>query len=308
VERIEAGVCVDDQGTADQAHRRLAHRAVLVSAVGLLATGTLELALGYMTGSVALLGDALHNLADVSTSAVVFVGLWVSKRRPSPAYSYGYERAEDLAGLGIALVIWGSAVFAGYESYHKLVSGAGTSHVGIGIVAALIGVFGNLAVSVFKARIARRIHSITLAADAHHSWLDMLSSAGALLGLVGVGLGYSWADPVAGAVVTLFICRVGFEVTSQIVHHLMDGVDPEDLSRAHAAASGVPGVHNVVVRGRWMGRSLLLEIEGHLEDDLSLSAAQLLGHRVEQVIRQAVPAVRNVRWFAQAASATQVPP
>src|SRR5260221_7222684 len=108
---------VTDAATHDEAaHRRLAHRAVVVSALGLFATGAIELALAVFTGSVALLGDALHNLADVSTSLVVFVGLWVSKRKPTTTYPYGYERAQDLAGLGIALVIWSSAVFPGYES------------------------------------------------------------------------------------------------------------------------------------------------------------------------------------------------
>jgi cation diffusion facilitator family transporter len=101
----------------------------MVSALGLALTGGLELGLALFTGSVALLGDALHNLADVSTSVVVFVGFRISKRPPSRSYPYGYERAEDLAGLGIALVIWGSAVFAGYESYRKFVSDATTAHV-----------------------------------------------------------------------------------------------------------------------------------------------------------------------------------
>ena len=121
-----------------------AHRAVVVSALGLAATGAIELAVAVFTGSVALLGDALHNLADVSTSLVVFVGFFVSKRAPTPRHPYGYERAEDLAGLGVALVIWSSAVFAGYESYEKLVSNAGTAHLGAGMVGAAVGLVGNL--------------------------------------------------------------------------------------------------------------------------------------------------------------------
>jgi cation diffusion facilitator family transporter len=120
----------------EAAHRRDANRAVGVSAIGLALTGGIELGLAIFTGSVALLGDALHNLSDVSTSAVVFLGFRISKRRPTTAYPYGYERAEDLAGLGVALVIWGSAVFAGVESYFKLIGNAGTSHVGIGMAGA----------------------------------------------------------------------------------------------------------------------------------------------------------------------------
>lgn len=284
---------------SDRVHRRLAHRAIAISAVGLAATGAIELAIANLTGSVALLGDALHNLADVSTSLVVFVGFFVSRRPPTPRHPYGYERAEDLAGLGVAAVIWASAVFAGYESYEKLVSHAGTAHVGAGFAAGAVGLIGNLAVSIYKARIARRIHSATLAADAKHSWLDMLSSVGALVGLAGVALGYRWADPLAGAIVTLFICHVGFEVTGEVMHHLLDGVEPEDTAAARAATLRIDGVHDASVRGRWMGRSLVLEVEGVVDGDTPLGSTLEIGQRVELAVRAAVPHVRTVRWLVQ---------
>ncbi|HEX4456623.1 MAG TPA: cation diffusion facilitator family transporter [Polyangia bacterium] len=287
----------------EDAHRRAANRAVLVSAVGLALTGGLELALAVFTGSVALLGDALHNLADVSTSAVVFIGFRVSKRAPSRAYPYGYERAEDLAGLGIALVIWGSAVFAAIESYRKFESHAGTSHLGVGMIAAGLGMVGNFAVARYKAHVAKRIQSVTMAAEAQHSWLDVLSSVGALVGLVGVAGGYRWADPLAGCAVTLFICHVGYEVTEQMVHHLMDGVAPQHLAAAETAVRGLPGVRDVRVRGRWMGRSLVLEVEGELPATTSLAEAHALATAVENAVHAAVEEARVVRWQPVVAAA-----
>jgi cation diffusion facilitator family transporter len=285
--------------THDEAiDRAAAHRAILFSALGLAFTGGVELLLALYTGSVALLGDSLHNLADVSTSIVVFVGLRVSKRPPSRTYPYGYERAEDLAGLGIALVIWGSAAFAGWESWQKFVSRAGTAHLRVGMVAAVLGMVGNFAVSKYKAHIARRIQSMTLQADAQHSWLDVMSSLGALIGLFAVALGYRWGDPVAGGFVTLFICQVGWEVTTQIVYHLMDGVEPEHLVAAEAAARSVAGVRSVSVRGRWMGRSLMLEVDGELEASTTLEAARRIGNEVEDVVHAAVKQARRVRWTA----------
>lgn len=282
-------------------HRRAANRAILVSAIGLALTGGIELALAFFTGSVALLGDALHNLADVSTSIVVFVGFRVSKRQPSRTYPYGYERAEDLAGLGIALVIWGSAVFAGYESYQKFVSRAGTTHLTVGMTAAVIGMLGNLVVARYKAHVATRIQSVTMAAEAHHSWLDMLSSAGALLGLIGVALGYRWADPLAGCAVTLFICHVGYEVTEQVVHHLMDGVDAEHLAAAETAVRQLPGIRAARVRGRWMGRSLMFDVEGELDGNTSLAEASALARRVEDAVHNAVEEARQVCWIPRSA-------
>ncbi|MCU1280360.1 MAG: cation efflux family protein [bacterium] len=282
-------------------HRRAANRAVVVSAIGLALTGGIELALALFTGSVALLGDALHNLADVSTSIVVFIGFRVSKRPPSRTYPYGYERAEDLAGVGIALVIWGSALFAGYESYRKLVSRAGTAHLTVGMLAAVLGMIGNLLVARYKAHVAKRIQSVTMAAEAQHSWLDMLSSAGALLGLVGVALGYRWADPLAGCAVTLFICHVGYEVTEQVVHHLMDGVDAGHLAAAEAAVARLSGIRGVRVRGRWMGRSLLLDVEGELDGTMSLKDASALACQVEDAVHAAVEEARIVCWIPRSA-------
>jgi len=277
--------------------RAAAHRAIVVSALGLALTGSVELIIALYSGSVALLGDALHNLADVSTSAVVFVGLLVSKRPASRRFPYGYERAEDLAGLGISLVIWASAVFAGVESYRKLVSRAGTSHLGAGMAAAVLGMAGNLAVSRYKRRVARRIQSVTLEAEAQHSWLDTISSFGALVGLVGVAAGWRWADPIAGCVVTLFICRVGWEVTSSILEHLMDGIEPEHLTAAEEAASSVAGVLGARARGRWMGRRLILEIEGELAPDTGLASAGELGRSVQEAVHAAVPQARRVDWI-----------
>jgi divalent metal cation (Fe/Co/Zn/Cd) transporter len=129
----------------DEDERRQANRAVAVSAIGLDVTGLAELLLALLTGSVGLLGDAIHNLSDVSTSAVVFLGFRLSRRPPTERYPYGLERAEDLAGVGIAVVIY------------QLVAW-------------------------YKLTVGRRINSATLIADARHSWLDALSSAGALAG------------------------------------------------------------------------------------------------------------------------------
>jgi len=127
-------------GTRDDAQeRRQANQAVVVSAIGLAATGIVELVLAVLTGSVGLLGDAIHNLSDVSTSAVVFLGFRLSRNGPTERYPYGLDRAEDLAGIGIAVVIWASAVFAGYESIRKLVDHGTTSHVALGAADASSG-------------------------------------------------------------------------------------------------------------------------------------------------------------------------
>jgi cation diffusion facilitator family transporter len=282
-------------------HRRAANRAVGFSAVGLALAGCVELFLALLSGSVGLLADALHNLSDVSTSAVVFLGFAVSKKEPSAAYPYGYERAEDIAGLGVALVIWASAVFAGVESYRKLVGHGTTSYLGAGMVGAVVGIVGNQAVARYKRRVGERIQSATLQADARHSWLDAVSSVGALVGLVAVALGYRIGDPLAGFAVTVFIAHVGYEVTRELLRHLMDGVDPDVLAEAKRAAESVAGVREATLSGRWTGRTLRLDVAARLDPSSTVGDAARLGEAVEDAVFHAVEEARVVRVIPTAA-------
>jgi cation diffusion facilitator family transporter len=285
----------------DAADRRDANRAVAVSAAGLAATGVIELVLGVLTGSVGLLGDAIHNLSDVSTSAVVFLGFRLSRRPASERYPYGLERAEDLAGVGIAIVIWASAAFAGYESVRKLVEHGHTAHVGAGIAGAVLGIVGNQVVARYKLTVGKRIGSATLVADARHSWLDALSSAGALAGLVAVAAGQPWGDPVAGLAVTAFICHVGYDVTADVTRRLADAVDPEVIRAAEAAAGSVPGVVHAHARARWTGRTLRVEIEGWVDPAMTARDADALGRQVAVAIAAQLPAAGSLTWATRAA-------
>ncbi|HEY0813493.1 MAG TPA: cation diffusion facilitator family transporter [Pseudonocardia sp.] len=288
----------------DTEERRQADRAVGISAIGLAITGLLELVVAIFTGSVALLSDALHNLSDVSTSAVVFLGFRISRHTASERYPYGLERAEDLAGLGVALVIWASAVFAGYESVQKLISQQPTQHVGAGIAAAVIGIVGNQLVARYKLRVGRRIQSATLISDARHSWLDALSSGGAVIGLIAVAAGQPWGDPVAGLAVTLFICHVGWEVTTDIGRRLLDGVDADIITAAEEAAATVPGVAHAHARARWTGRTLRIDVEGWVRPDMPVSAADTLGQRVADALYNAIPEARAVTFSPRAMPTT----
>src|ERR1700728_1079019 len=101
-----------------------------------------------------------------------FSGSGCRHRRPPGASRMALERAEDLAGIGIAVVIWASALFAGAESVRKLIEHGHTTDIGWGIVGAVVGILGNQLVARYKLRVGQRIGSATLVADAKHSWLD----------------------------------------------------------------------------------------------------------------------------------------
>src|SRR6266516_568156 len=104
----------------DESNRRRAMRAVVVSSLGLLVTSAFEISITVLSGSVALLSDALHNLGDVFTTVGVYFGFRASRKQPTRRYPYGYGRAEDLTGIVIVIAIWSSAALAGWQSYGGL--------------------------------------------------------------------------------------------------------------------------------------------------------------------------------------------
>lgn len=279
----------------DEANRQRAMRAIIVSSLGLLVTSAFELLITVLSGSVALLSDALHNLGDVFTTVGVYFGFRASRRPPSERYPYGYGRAEDLAGIVILAAIWTSAALAAWQSYEKLVSGRGTTHLGLGMLAAAIGILGNQLVARYKLRVGREIKSAPLLVDARHSWLDAIASGGALAGLIGVAAGFPVADPIAGFAIAVLIVHIGIDATRDVAGRLMDRNDEELTAAIRVVAQEVPGVIAVSeVRARWLGRDVEARVLIQLPATLTLAQAHDVAHRVQEAVRAGVPDVREV--------------
>lgn len=293
--KLGSEVAHSDQSGRDEANRRRAMRAILFSSLGLLLTSTFELFITALSGSVALLSDALHNLGDVFTTVGVYFGFRASKKLPTARYPYGYGRAEDLGAIAIVAAIWGSAVLAGWQSYDKLVSHRGTSHLILGMVAASIGIVGNQVVARYKLKVGRDINSAPLIVDARHSWLDAIASAGALIGLIGVALGFRAADPIAGFAITALIIHIGIDATRDVASRLMDVHDEDVGTAVRDAALMVTGVLDVGdVRVRWLGRELEVRLLVRLPPDTPLAQAHDVAHEVRERVRAEVPDVREV--------------
>ena len=289
----------DEAEARDRQSRTKAMRAILISSGGLTLTSLLELIIALVSGSVALLADALHNLGDVFTTVGIYFGFRMSRRAASSRYPYGYGRAEDLAGVVVVAAIWVSAGIAFFQSYEKLISGRPTTELGFGMAAAVIGIVGNQIVARYKSRVGRQINSAPLIVDAKHSLLDSAASAGALVGLIGVALGVPQADPIAGFAIGLLIVHIGLDATKEVAERLMDANDEEvvtSVERAAAAVVGVERVHDV--RARWLGREVEIRLAIELAPDLSLREANAISDQVERGVRAVVQDICDLAVFA----------
>ena len=237
-------------------------RALWISLTVLAATAVLQAIVVAFSGSVALLGDTLHNAADALTAVPLAVAFVIGRRPPTRRYTYGYGRAEDLAGVVIVLIIAASSALAAYEAVSRLAHPQPVTNLPAVAVAAVIGFAGNELVARYRVRVGRKIGSAALVADGLHARTDGFTSLAVLLGVGGVALGWDWADPVVGLLITVAILAVLRQAAREIYRRLMDAVDPALVDQAEQALRAVPGVLDVgQVRLRWIGHHLRAECE-----------------------------------------------
>lgn len=283
---------------------RTGMRALWVSLLVLGATAGFQAVVVAMSGSVALLSDTLHNVADALTAVPVGIAFLLGRRAATRRFTYGFGRAEDVAGVVVVLVIAASAVAAGVESARRLANPTGIEHLWAVAVAAVVGFTGNEIAAQVRIRTGRRIGSAALVADGLHARTDALTSLAVLLSVGGAAVGWRWADPVVGLLITVAIAMVTWTAAGQILARLMDAVDPALVDTAYRSLATMPDIDAVDrVRLRWIGHCLHAEVDLTVADTLSLRQAHELAHQVEHRLRHAIPRLDTATVHAYPARA-----
>lgn len=265
-------------------------RAVKISLVALLVTALAQAAVVVLTGSVALLADTIHNFSDALTAIPLWIAFALGRRAPSSRYTYGYGRAEDLAGVVIVVMIALSAVLAGYESIHRLVDPRTLSHAWVVVVAGLVGFAGNELVAVYRIRVGRQIGSAALVADGLHARTDGFTSLAVVLGALGVLAGFPLADPLVGMLITVAILFVLKGAAVDMYRRLMDAVDPDLVAAAEHTLEQTPGVREVEsVRLRWIGHRVYAEVGVVVDAELTVVEAHDIATDAHHRLLHGVP-------------------
>ncbi|MFE4971730.1 cation diffusion facilitator family transporter [Kitasatospora sp. NPDC056651] len=265
-------------------------RTLWTSLAVLGATALLQAVIVVLSGSVALLGDTVHNAADALTAVPLGIAFLLGRRAANRRYTYGYGRAEDLAGVAIVLTVAASAVFTAVTAAERLLHPRPVDHLVAVAAAALVGCLGNEWVARYRIRTGRRIGSAALVADGVHARTDGLTSLAVLAGAAGAGLGLRWADPLVGLLITAAILWVLRGSVREVGRRLMDGVDPGLVDAAEEALRAVDGVRGVgALRMRWIGHSLRAEADVVVDGELTVVAAHRVAEAAERALIRAVP-------------------
>jgi cation diffusion facilitator family transporter len=279
-ETISAALDASDEGI----------RALKISLAALTVTAFLQVVIVAFSGSVALLADTIHNFVDALTAVPLGIAFWLGRRPATTRYTYGYGRAEDLAGIFIVAMIALSAVVALWEAIMRFLNPSDVRNVGWVLVAGIIGFAGNELVAIYRIRVGRRIGSAALVADGLHARTDGLTSLAVVLGAIGVAAGWQLADPLVGLVITVAIVVVLKDAARDIYRRLMDSVDPGLVERVREVLAGVSGVEKVdTVRIRWVGHELWAEADIISDCELDLGAAHGIAEEAHHRLLHEIP-------------------
>jgi cation diffusion facilitator family transporter len=265
-------------------------RALWISFAALGVTTLIQAVVVAVSGSVALLGDTMHNASDALIAIPLVVAFVLGRRPPNRRYTYGYGRAEDLAGIVIVALIAASSVLVAWEAAGRLLHPHRASNLIAVAAAALAGFTGNEVVARYRVRVGRKIGSAALVADGLHARADGFTSLAVLVGAGGVAIGWIWADPVVGLLITVAILAILRQAAREIYRRLMDAVDPAMVDQAEqvlAATQGVLGVGHV--RLRWTGHQLRAECEVVVDEDSTALQAHEVAVRAEHRLLHAMP-------------------
>ena len=244
-------------------------RALVVSLGVLAVTASAEIAVVAASGSVALFSDAIHNFADALTALPLWLAFSMGRRRPNRRFTYGYGRAEDLAGIVVVAAIALSAAVAAWEAVLRIRHPHDVHHLPFVMAAAVIGMLGNELVAVYRIRVGRQIGSAALVADGLHARTDGLTSLAVLLGA---------------------ILLVLVDAGRRVWERLMDAVDPALVEQAQSLLSAVEGVEDVGdLRIRWIGHRLHAEARITVDRDLGIAEAHDISERAHHELLHHLP-------------------
>ena len=279
--------------TAAQPHNRARSRAAAVSIVSNTLLIALKVAAGILTGSVAILTEALHSGIDLLASLIAFFSVRRAEEPADASHRYGHEKFENAAAAAEGmLILAGSAVIV-YAAIRSLLAGPELENLGIGIVVIGFASVANLAVSSWLFRKARETSSPALEGDAAHLRTDAYTSIGVLVGLALVSVtGEHWLDPVVALLIAGAIVITGVRITMGSLRVLVDEALPDDELRSIRECieafgdRGVVGYHQL--RTRQAGSRRYVDLHVQFRSGTSLEDAHRLGHELQDAIQHEI--------------------
>ena len=275
---------------------QMAKRVSWITMLGNVLLTAVKAGVGVISQSSALLADAIHSASDIATTVVVLYSMRISKLPPDPEHPYGHGRAESIGAKVLSIILVMAGLSMGYSALKRLAVGEYGIPGSIALGAILLSIVVKEAMYQYTARVGKKISSPALMADALHHRSDAFSSVAAFFGVMGARLGFPILDPLAAAVVAVFIIKMGVDVFRTSLDELMDAqVNSTLQGEVHQCAAGIIGVEHVDdVRVRQYGPHHVVDIKISVDKQLTVEAGHQIAAEVKSTLRGELPSIGDV--------------
>ncbi|HEY5622262.1 MAG TPA: cation diffusion facilitator family transporter [Gammaproteobacteria bacterium] len=264
-------------------------RIILIEGAANLVVLFAKLFVGLATGSLAVLGDAIHSLTDVANNVVAWVVIRMSAKPADREHPYGHRKFEGLAVFVLATLLAVLAVELGIHALRREADGPSMQPWTLPLMLSVLAI--NITLSIWQRYWARRLDSTILLADANHTFSDVLTTVVVILGWQLSARGFLWLDTLCALGVSAFVLYLAFSLFKRVTPVLLDemAVAPEMLSATIAAVPGVDDVRRV--RSRWIGSASAVDVIITVAPTMSTTES----HRVAEAVESAVEAEFGAR-------------
>lgn len=254
-----------------------------------------KIAAGIIGRSNAMIADGVHTLSDVLTTFIVLAGLKISSKEADEKHQYGHEKYESVFAkiLSILLLLTGGLI--GFESFKILISGVVTKPKSIALIAAIISIIVKEAMYWYTIKVAKKIKSISMEADAWHHRSDALSSIGTFLGILGASLGFPALDPIAGIIVSIFVIKVGVELYIKSVKELTDESASEQLIiEMKEKICSIEGVEEIKsLKSRIFGNKIYVDLEIFVDQNITVKEGHDIAEKVHDKLEREIRDIKH---------------
>ena len=252
---------------------------------------------GILGKSSVMIADGLHSASDIITSMGVLIGNYISSKPFDKEHNYGHEKAETLVSFLLSIILVGVALSIGYEASKSLFNIEGIAiPTLLPLVVSIISILIKEYQYRITIRIAKKINSPALKADAWHHRSDALSSIAAFVGIGGAMLGFKILEPLASIVVALFACKVGYDILKNAVNELMDvSIDETYENEIKKIAQLTEGVMNLgSLRTRKHGASAYVDLVICVDGKLTVTSGHDIATNLEKKIQNDINIVKGI--------------
>lgn len=248
----------------------------------------IKILIGFIARSTAMLADGMHSLSDVITTIGVIIGLKLSNKEADKSHPYGHEKIESITSLFLAIVLFLVAISIGYSGIIKIINHSYVTPGFSAIIAAIISIIVKELMYWYTIKYANQINSPSLKADAWHHRSDALSSAGALIGIAGARMGYTFLDPLVAIIIALVIIKVAFDISKQSIAQLIDeAASEEDIQVIIDRINSIDGIYEIKnLKTRKHSNRLYVDVDISVDATLTVEEGHKIALYVHNLIEE----------------------